>query len=209
MLHKHSLDKHVRDSERGLQEKLRRPWNKLWKPTLSEWVLLKKNVFPSFSTLVGSYTHFSCLGLFQCTNELYGIENRARILKHCFTFLITVTKNLSQGGFTLAQGLRKKSVMERTVWKVGGARSGSEKPRECGLFYLRGQEADSALLGSALICDLPAFIYGSSSARKVPCTKRPTTSQNGQPAGDQVFNPMGTFHNQNLTFGSWYTIFFS
>jgi hypothetical protein len=52
------------------------------------------------------------------------------------------------------------------------------------------QEAELALLDSGPTCVLLAFIYGSFFPRKAPCTKHPTASPNGQPAGDTELDHM-------------------
>lgn len=64
-------------------------------------------------------------------------------------------------------------------------------------------EADLALLGAALTCDLPALIYGPSSARKASCTKCPATSQDGQSAAYHVLNRRSLWGHFTTKFNIW------
>lgn len=112
-----------------------------------------------------------------------------------FTFLIPVTQTLNQDDLFWS--------MERMTWKIDEAPSIAEKPRECALLYLKEPRADLALLGAALTCDLSAIIDGPSSVRKASCTKRSTTSQNGQSAGDHVLNHRSLWGHFTTKFNIW------
>lgn len=112
-----------------------------------------------------------------------------------FTFLIPVTQTLNQDDLLWS--------MERMTWKIDEAPSIAEKPREYALLYLKEPRADLTLLGAALTCDLSAIIDGPSSVRKASCTKRSTTSQNGQSAGDHVLNHRSLWGHFTTKFNIW------